>query len=153
MNNIEVFPFTNEHIDDVTKISALSFTTPWSRESMEKELYNVFSKYVVAKIDNRIIGFGGMWLIIDEGHITNIAVHPEFREYGVGSKILQGLIHICNEHNAHAMTLEVRSSNLPAQGLYKKYGFLEEGIRKKYYEDTGEDAILMWKRDVLKTTV
>lgn len=153
MNNIEILSLDNDHLDDVTKISALSFKTPWSRDSIEKELSNVFSKYVVAKVDDKIIGFGGMWLIIDEGHITNIAVHPEFREYGVGSKILEELITICKDHMAHSMTLEVRASNLPAQSLYKKYGFLEEGLRKKYYQDTGEDAILMWKRDVLKTTV
>jgi ribosomal-protein-alanine N-acetyltransferase len=87
-----------------------------------------------------------MWLIIDEGHITNIAVHPEYRGIGIASSILKEMLSICESNNAIGLTLEVRLSNTIAQNLYKKFGFKEEGIRIKYYENNGEDAVLMWKR-------
>lgn len=135
-----------DDIDSVLKISELSFPHPWSRRSFEQELENNFATYLVAKLDNQVIGYGGMWIIIDEGHITNIAVHPDYRNLGVGDKILYEMISKCNEKKVVAMTLEVRVSNSVAQKLYSKYGFVEEGIRKNYYEDNGEDALLMWKR-------
>lgn len=135
-----------DDIDSVLEISKLSFPHPWSRRSFEQELENSFATYLVAKLDNQVIGYGGMWIIIDEGHITNIAVHPNYRNLGVGDKILHDMITTCNQKKVVAMTLEVRVSNLAAQKLYSKYGFVEEGIRKKYYEDNGEDALLMWKR-------
>jgi [ribosomal protein S18]-alanine N-acetyltransferase len=145
MNNIEIIPFDEEYVDDVLYISTLSFITPWTRESIEKELENRFARYVVAKKDNVIIGFGGIWLILDEGHITNIAVHPEFRGIGAGDMIVEALIELCKLEGINSMTLEVRSSNSVAQSLYKKHGFIEEGIRKNYYTDTKEDAVIMWR--------
>ncbi|SFB06535.1 ribosomal protein S18-alanine N-acetyltransferase [Clostridium frigidicarnis] len=148
MINVEIIEFTDKYIDDVTEISKLSFKIPWSRESIEKELKNPFSKYVLAKVDNEIIGFGGMWFIVDEGHITNIAVHSKFRGLGIGSALLSSLINICKECNGVAMTLEVRFSNIAAQALYSKFGFKNEGVRKKYYSDNGEDAIIMWKHGI-----
>jgi len=99
----------------------------------------------VAVKDNLVVGYGGVWLILDEGHITNIAVHPEYRGIGVGNAILEALIEICKIEQITSMTLEVRKSNTIAQNLYKKYGFLEEGIRKNYYTDTKEDGVIMWK--------
>lgn len=148
MINVEIIEFTGKYIDDVTEISKLNFKIPWSRDSIEKELKNPFSKYVLAKVDNKIIGFGGMWLIVDEGHITNIAVNTNFRGLGIGSAILSSLVSICKECNGVAMTLEVRSSNAAAQALYSKFEFKNEGVRKKYYSDNGEDAIIMWKRGI-----
>lgn len=148
MINVEIIEFTDKYIDDVTEISKLNFKIPWSRDSIEKELKNPFSKYVLAKVDNKIIGFGGMWLIVDEGHITNIAVNTNFRGIGIGSAILSSLVSICKQCNGVAMTLEVRSSNAAAQALYSKFEFKNEGVRKKYYSDNGEDAIIMWKRGI-----
>ena len=87
-----------------------------------------------------------MWAIVDEGHITNIAVHPNFREKGVGTILLQSLIDHSKDWGCNSLTLEVRASNDAAKGLYKKFGFLEEGIRKNYYSDNEEDAIIMWRR-------
>lgn len=149
MNNIEILSLKLEHIDSVLKIDALSFPTPWSRESFERELeINKFAKYVVARKDGIVIGYAGMWLILDEGHITNIAVHPEYRKIGAGNLLLEALIEICRIESANSLTLEVRKSNLVAQNLYKKYGFLEQGIRKGYYGDNKEDAVIMWKYNV-----
>lgn len=145
------FP-TKEYIDDLICISKLSFPISWSRDSFIKEIDNSFAKYVIALVDNKAVGYGGMWLILDEAHITNIAVHPDYRGHGIGDKILHKLIEICIENEINSMTLEVRASNVIAQNLYNKYGFIEEGIRKKYYEDNKEDAIIMWKHNISSKT-
>ena len=148
MNDIEILPLEENHIDPILEISILSFHTPWSREAFMSELDNKFARYVVAKKDGIVVGYGGMWLIIDEGHITNIAIHPEYRSIGIASMILEALLDICKLELADSATLEVRRSNLIAQNLYKKYGFVEDGIRKSYYEDNKEDAVIMWKRNI-----
>lgn len=148
MNNIEIYPFSLEHVDAVLKISSMSFKTPWTRDSIEKELDNKFARYVIAIKENNVIGFGGVWLILDEGHITNIAVHPEYRGIGAGDMIVDALAEICVLEGIASMTLEVRKSNIAAQNLYKKHGFIEEGTRKNYYTDTNEDAIIMWKYNI-----
>lgn len=147
-NQIYITSFSKEDLDKILAIEELCFSTPWSRDSLEKELSNKFAKYVVAKINNTVIGYGGMWLILDEAHITNIAIHPEFRGIGSGTKILQSLVDICTDNDIKSMTLEVRVSNIVAQKLYKKFNFEEEGIRKGYYNDNKEDALIMWKRDL-----
>lgn len=148
MSEIRIYPFSAAYVDSLVAISKLCFHSAWDRESFKNELQNGLARYVVAVIDNVPVGFGGMWLIIDEGHITNIGVHPEYRGIGIGDKILSSLISICEEENICSMTLEVRASNYIAQNLYKKYGFVGEGIRKAYYEDNKEDALIMWKRNI-----
>jgi ribosomal-protein-alanine N-acetyltransferase len=145
MNNIEIIPFNKNHVNDVLYISNLSFLTPWTIDSIEKELDNRLARYVVAIKDNLVVGYGGIWLILDEGHITNIAVHPEYRGIGAGDMIVEALIELCRLEGIVSMTLEVRKSNVVAQNLYKKHGFIVEGVRKNYYADTHEDAVIMWK--------
>lgn len=136
-----------EDIDEVLEIERTSFTTPWSKEAFTLEITkNMLAKYVVAEIEGKVVGYGGIWLIIDEGHVTNIAVHEKYRGLGVGNKIMEGLIDICRDRNIVAMTLEVRKTNEVAKSLYDKYGFKEYGIRPGYYSDNNEDAIIMWKR-------
>ena len=132
-------------LTDVLEISTLSLKESWSLDSFSKELTNPLAKYIVAKNKDRIIGFAGIWIIVDEGHITNIAVHPDYRKNGIGSKLVNSLIENSKQWGCNALTLEVRASNIAAQRLYKKYGFEEEGIRKNYYNDNNEDAIIMWK--------
>ena len=102
--------------------------------------------YICAVAGGKAVGYAGMWQICDEGHITNIAVHPEFRNSGVGSGLMEALLAIAQEHSITALTLEVRRSNHDAQALYGKYGFIEGGARKAYYADNNEDAVIMWKR-------
>ncbi|AAK80784.1 ribosomal-protein-alanine N-acetyltransferase [Clostridium acetobutylicum] len=145
MTNLTVHTLEKDDIDSIIEIENLCFPTPWTKESMEGELRNKFAKYVVIKNNNLVVGYGGLWLIIDEGHITNIAVHPEFRGMGIGNKILEELIKLCEKRNIPSMTLEVRISNTIAQNLYKKFGFKEAGVRKKYYGDNDEDALIMWR--------
>ncbi|MBI6873188.1 ribosomal protein S18-alanine N-acetyltransferase [Clostridium aciditolerans] len=149
MNDIDILSLKLEHIDSVLVIDTLCFPTPWSRESFQKEIENnKFARYIVAKKGEVVIGYAGMWLILDEGHITNIAVHPEYRGIGAGKLLLEALIEICKIESINSITLEVRKSNIVAQSLYKKYGFVEEGIRKEYYGDNREDAIIMWKHSI-----
>lgn len=135
-----------EDLNEVLEISSLSLKESWNFDSFSKELTNPLAKYLVAKINKKIVGFAGVWTIVDEGHITNIAVHPSFRKKGIGSALVQSLINHSKDWGCNSLTLEVRASNTSAQNLYKKFGFVEEGIRKKYYQDNKEDAIIMWKR-------
>ena len=148
MNDIIICPIEDKFIDGILTISLLSFPITWSKESFESELDNNFARYLVALQGDVVVGFGGMWIIFDEAHITNIAVHPEYRGYGIGSSLLEGLMAICRLEMVLSITLEVRKSNLIAQRLYIKYGFLQEGIRKAYYENNKEDAIIMWNRNI-----
>ena len=142
--NVLVRLIEEHDINDVLEVSSLSFALPWSEASYIQELSNPVAKYLVAEVDNKVVGFAGTWVILDESHITNIAVHPNYRNQKIASKLLEGLIDYCDSLGCVHYELEVRASNKAAQGLYRKYGFKENGIRKGYYEDNKEDAILMW---------
>jgi [ribosomal protein S18]-alanine N-acetyltransferase len=134
-----------DDIEQIVNIENLSFATPWSRESFFNELNkNQFATYVVMEDGEKIIGYCGMWLIVDEAHITNIAVLPEYRGRKLGDALLAKVIETARDMGAKSMTLEVRVSNHVAQNLYRKYGFKNGGIRKGYYTDNHEDAIVMW---------
>ena len=147
MDSVEILPINNKYLDGVLSVSKLSFTTSWSKESFESELSNQHANYYVAVVNGLVAAFGGMWIILDEAHITNIAVHPEFRSCHIGTRILSALIDQCKLSGINGMTLEVRASNYTAQKLYSNFGFQVEGVRKEYYADNKEDALIMWKRD------
>jgi len=137
------------HINDIITIEKLSFTIPWTKNAFIQELKNnKFAVYLSAEVGNKVVGYAGMWKVFDEGHITNIAVHPEFRQIGIGSMLLEGLISISKREDIAKMTLEVRKSNTAAQSLYMKYGFKAAGTRKGYYADNGEDAVIMWNESL-----
>ena len=146
MNKVECIPLTKDHILEVYEIQCLSFHSPWSMDALKDELLNPTARYVVAIKDKKVLGFGGMWLILDEAHITNIAVHPEYRNLKVGSLILGSLIAVGEKEGILAMTLEVRVSNINAQKLYSKYNFMAAGRRKAFYPDNKEDCLIMWRR-------
>ena len=130
-------------MDQVLSIEAISFSSPWSRKSFESELKKEFSISLVALIDNEVVGYLIQWLVADEIHIANIAVHPEWRRHGIGETLLRKVI---QENKGFSwMGLEVRRKNRSARALYKKLGFREVGIRKNYYLQEREDAILMVK--------
>lgn len=136
---------TEDDVDGVLNITNLCFSIPWSKSSIYGELNNPLAKYIVAKDleSNSIVGFVGVWIVVGEADITNIAVHPNHRKLGIGSKLLSSLIVLCENLDCSLINLEVRASNKPAQSLYRKFSFIENGIRKNYYEDNKEDAILM----------
>ncbi|AHM57060.1 ABC-type nitrate/sulfonate/bicarbonate transport system, permease component RimI [Peptoclostridium acidaminophilum DSM 3953] len=146
MSNIyEIREMTADDIDGVLEVENISFKTPWSRDSFEKEMENSLAFYLVVSSDDGIAGYGGIWFIAGEGHITNIAVHPDFRNRGLGRAIVKGLIEESLKRKIEAMTLEVRISNETAIGLYKSLGFKSAGVRPGYYTDSNEDALIMWK--------
>lgn len=132
-------------IDHIYEIESKSFATPWSKEAFYNELTkNNFAFYTVIEVENQVVGYCGAWVIIDEVHITNIALLPEFRGKKLGDALLRKVMELVRERGAKTMTLEVRASNIPAQSLYRKLGFQEGAIRKQYYTDNMEDAIVMW---------
>lgn len=136
---------TSNDIDGVLEISNLSFSSPWSKDSIKNEINNPIAKYIVARegFNNNVIGFIGIWIIAGEGDITNIAVHPDYRGKKIASDLLKHLFNLCIDNNCNIINLEVRSSNIAAQNLYKKFDFKEIAIRKGYYSDNKEDAIIM----------
>jgi ribosomal-protein-alanine N-acetyltransferase len=133
-----------EDIPDVINIERKSFTTPWTHHAFRLEMKNQLAVYRVAETDGIITAYGGMWLILDEAHVTNVAVHPDYRGRHLGRRIMESLMAEAIRRNLLRMTLEVRKMNEPAITLYKKMGFLMAGIRPGYYQDTGEDALIMW---------
>lgn len=134
-----------DDIDDIVKIEQASFTSPWKRESFENELrLNKFALYIVVEDEHGVFGYCGVWIILDEAHITNIALLPKYRGKKIGEALLRKVMEIAKAKGAKTMTLEVRVSNHIAQSLYRKLGFQEGAIRKNYYEDNQEDAIVMW---------
>lgn len=133
-------------LDYVCGLEESSFLSPWTKNMLEEELYNLNAHYTVIEVNNKIVGYGGFWKVIDEGHITNIAVHPHYRSLGYGKAIVSALIQKAKDLDIIAMTLEVRVSNEIAVSLYEEFGFVSSGIRKKYYQDNNEDALIMWLR-------
>ncbi len=146
MNDISICQLDEKFIEPVHFICKNCFNTPWSKESIETELSNnLFSNYLGAFIDDVLVGFVGMWVIVNEGQITNIATLPEYRNRGVATKLFESLIKLAISKNVETLYLEVRISNLNAQSLYRKFGFKTDGLRRKYYSDNNEHAILMSK--------
>jgi ribosomal-protein-alanine N-acetyltransferase len=133
----------------VLEIERLSFSSPWPAYAFEQELTaNRMAHYVVARGGGRVVGFAGIWLMVDEAHITTFGVHPDHRRQGVGRRLLLRLAELAIELRSVRMTLEVRVSNLPAQALYRSFGFRVAGRRVAYYSDDGEDALVMTTPDL-----
>lgn len=131
-------------VDQVVAIEAATFAMPWSKESFQQELTrNVAARYLVAELEGKVIGYAGAWVILDESHITNIAISEAYRGHGYGRKLTEALMQYLSNLGAAYATLEVRRSNERAQNLYKSLGYVGVGWRKRYYEDNREDALLM----------
>jgi len=137
---------TVEDIDGVLKIEEEAFSLPWTRDAFLQEMTtNLHAYYVVAEnTEGHIVGFCGMWLVMDESHITNVAVTECIKGRGIGEGLMREAIRVAKEHEVVLMTLEVRVSNVIAQNLYRKLDFKNGGIRKGYYSDNLEDALVMW---------
>lgn len=147
--DVRIEKMTLNDLDPVLEIEAVSYRTPWSRRAFTSELTeNSYAHYFVARHDGRVIGYIGMWVILEESHITNIAVDPQFRRHGIGRRLLEDMFDRAAELGATRVTLEVRVSNTGAQSLYRQLGFADRGRRKGYYADTNEDAVIMWKDDL-----
>jgi len=131
-------------LDAVHAIERASFFPPWPDDAYRSELTtNKLATYLVARMDDVVVGFAGIWLMVDEAHITTFAVDPAWRRRGIGERLLLALLDVSIVRRAREATLEVRLSNMPARRLYEKYGFRPVGIRPRYYSDNGEDALIM----------
>lgn len=140
---IEIKELAKEHIDEIVEIEKSCFSAPWSKDSFLKELDNGMAHYYVATIDDKVVGYGGFWYIINECHINNIAVHQDFRGQKIATQIMDAMIEKAKYFETIGLTLEVRVTNEVAINFYEKMGFVQEGVRKKYYENN-EDALIMW---------
>lgn len=142
MDNLQIFDMTFDDFYKLVPIYNSKFDDFWKPSILKSELENINSKYIVAKLDNTVVGFAGIWFSVDDAHITNIAVHKDFRHNGIGSILLEELIKLAKQHNKSSLTLEVSTKNEYAQKLYEKYNFENLGIRKKYYDGI-QDAYIM----------
>ncbi len=135
---------TTDDLDAVTAIEKATFAHPWTRQDYEGELTrNKAARYLAAVKDGEVVGFAGAWIILDESHITNIAVAEAHRRQGIGEAVTRALLQYLSNLGAAYATLEVRESNTTALRMYERLGFIRVGRRKRYYEDNGEDAFLM----------
>lgn len=143
--NITFRNMKEEDIPQIVAIEEASFATPWTAEAFERELnMNEYAHYVVMETEEGILGYCGLWVILDESHITNIAILPKYRGQRLGEALLQEVINKARALGGNTMTLEVRVSNEVAKKLYRKFGFQNGGIRKRYYTDNYEDGLVMW---------
>lgn len=142
---LEFRSMTMEDIPAICEIEQEAFTTPWTAGAFQNELTsNQFARYMVMEINGEVAGYGGMWLIMEEAHVTNVAVLKKYRGKKLGERLMRELQNTASFFGAVRMTLEVRPSNHVAKALYEKLGFYSVGIRRGYYTDNREDAVIMW---------
>ena len=150
LSEITISPMSKDDVESVVQIESEAYGKHhWAKSSFYDEMSNNLAKYYVAKLpDGELVGYAGTWHIIDEGHITTIAVKKEYLRNHIGEAIIQKIIEDCYKNNIKYLTLEVRVSNTPAIKLYEKYGFQSLGTRKGYYQDNNEDALIMWTENI-----
>lgn len=148
MQELTIRRMVRSDIDAVLEVEESVFSTPWSRASFETEVdENPLARYFVAVIENQVIGYAGMWIVLDEAHVTNIAVLPSFWGRRIGEELLTALMDCARLNKVVSMTLEVRTTNERAKNLYSRMGFVPQGVRAGYYSDTHEDALIMWREN------
>lgn len=146
---VVVDPMRIDDVAAVHEIERLSFRTPWPAHAFDQELRgNRLARYLVARVGEHVVGFAGIWLMVDEAHVTTVGVHPDWRRQDIGRRLLLGIIQLAAGIGARRMTLEVRPSNAAAQALYGAFGFVVAGRRPGYYTDDGEDALIMTSPDL-----
>ena len=147
--DVHVVPMRRRHLRTVVRIEAQVYPRPWTHSLFVSELALRSSRaYFVAKVGREVVGYAGLMMSLTDGHVTTIAVDPAWHRRGIGTRLLLALAREAIARGATAMTLEVRLSNRGAQELYKRFGFVPVGVRKGYYGDTGEDALVMWAYEV-----
>ena len=141
---VVVEQMTLDDVQAVNRIERASFPVPWPDYAFRQELQtNRLAHYLVVRAGEEVVAYGGLWLMVDEAHITTFAVLPDWRRQGVGGRLMVELMRLARDLQANVMTLEVRLSNRPARALYARFGFRPVGIRPRYYSDNGEDALIM----------
>ncbi len=146
---VHIAPMRRRHLRGVVRIEAQVYPRPWSHSLFVSEIALRASRsYVVARVGREVVGYAGLMMSLTDGHVTTIAVDPQWHRHGIGTRLLLTLAYEAIDRGALAMTLEVRLSNQGAQEMYKRFGFTAVGVRKGYYADTGEDALIMWAYEV-----
>jgi len=146
---VRLDPMRASDLDAVQRIEKASFSTPWPAYAYRQEIEgNRMAHYIVARAGPDVVGFAGIWLMVDQAHVTTFAVDPDWRRQGVGSQMILALLRMSRTLGARQATLEVRLSNLAARRLYERFGFRPVGVRPRYYTDNGEDALIMTTDDL-----
>jgi ribosomal-protein-alanine N-acetyltransferase len=141
---VSIEPMGIADLPTVQAIEEASFTTPWPPHAYRSEIEsNRLAQYIVARVAGEVVAYAGMWMMVDEAHVTTFAVHPRWRRQRIGERLLLTLLDLARGRRAREATLEVRLSNVPARRLYEKYGFRPVGLRPRYYSDDNEDALIM----------
>lgn len=134
------------HLKEVVQLEKVCFSVPWSKVSLKEEIYNKNAKFLVAVDKNeKVLGYAGLTFVLDEGYITNVAVFPQYRCNGIAKKLLMTLVRFAQDKKLKFVSLEVRKSNVYAGSLYQKLNFLSVGVRKNFYSQPKEDAVIMTK--------
>lgn len=148
MKGATIVPLAHEHVDPIMVIEAESNGSPWVRASFEQEIGHPPSEFLAAKAGGEVVGYAGAWIVADECHITTVAVSPTMRRQGIGRKLMVDLLSRCRDRGAVCATLEVRAGNEAAIKMYEDLGFVSAGVRKAYYPNNREDAVIMWLNDL-----
>jgi [ribosomal protein S18]-alanine N-acetyltransferase len=163
VNLLKIVPLTTDLLNEVVELDRLCFGQLWTLEGYQRELASPNSEILLLKIQEktfengkssiseRVIGIGCFWIIVDEAHITILAIHPDYQNRGLGQLMLYSLLKKSSHLGLERATLEVRDTNKSALSLYQKFGFKIAGRRKNYYQKTGEDALVLWCKDINKS--
>ena len=142
--SVSVTPMTRSHLRQVLAIDKLVYPRPWSAALFKQELASRDRVHLAALVDDELVGHAGLMLLHDEGHVSTVAVHPDWQRRGVARRLMIELSRAAIERGMVALTLEVRVSNKAAQELYRQFGYAPAGVRRNYYTDVEEDALVMW---------
>ncbi len=145
---VTLSPMRRRHLPEVLSIEGQVYPKPWSSRLFEEELDRSNRVYVVARVGPTVVGYAGLLMIADDGHVATVAVDPAWQGRGIASRLLAELVRGALDLGANQLTLEVRVSNVVAQRVYRRFGFAPAGARKAYYSDNGEDALVMWAHGV-----
>jgi [ribosomal protein S18]-alanine N-acetyltransferase len=149
--DVRLVPLRRRHLRSVLRIEAQVYPRPWSLALFMSELNLRNTRhYVAARVGNSVVGYGGLMFTGHEAHVTNIAVDPAWHRHQIGTRLLLNLAKASIARDAQHLTLEVRVSNTGAQAMYRRFGFETAGVRKNYYAETNEDALIMWAHDIDK---
>lgn len=148
VSGLRLSPLEERHLPQILEIEKVSQSSPWSEGSFRAEIGHEIGIFVVAEGSDGVVGYGSAWLTVDEIHIITIAVSPDHRRQGVGEKIIREMVMQGVDRGGTCATLEVRAGNEAALGLYESLGFERAGLRKGYYPDNKEDAVVMWLYDL-----
>lgn len=148
ITTLRFVPLAKEHIPKILEVENVTHSAPWSQKSFENELEHKYGIFLVGLVEGELAAYGGVWVLVDEAHVTNVVVVEPYRRQGIGRKLMIELLQAAKKQGTVCATLEVRASNKGAIELYEKLGFVQTTVRKGYYPDNKEDAVVMMLHDL-----